>query len=807
MLVNARVLLERYMFNLKKGLSLVLKGILACFLMIGLVAGVAGAATETKDIRVLIDISGSMKKNDPNNLRIPAINLLTELVPEGSKAGVWTFGQYVNMLVKHDVVDKNWRKMAKLEAKKVNSVALYTNIGGVLNKSSDDFPKSDDFKNTHFILLTDGMVDIDRDPEKNIEERQRILSEIAKKFKAKGAIIHTIALSKNADTSFLEQLAVATGGTTEVAETSEDLTRIFSRTFDQAVPAEQVPLEGNRFDIDSSVEELTALIFRKPGSRKTQLQSPENKIYSADNKPDYVNWYADTGYDLITVKHPYEGTWTVDADVLPDSRVTVVSNLQLMVDKLPINFFAGDVLNVVASFEEDGKKITSPDFLKLLDVDLVITREDGKSGTKRLSEGAPPADGIFLDKVSKLSMVGQYEVSIMVDGKTFKRKNRQIINLRSPLNVELNVAPPPSDQEGQDQDYLLSITPLSDDIDLVNTRIAARITAPDGTNEIKNVELTDGKAWSLPVLPTKGDGTYRIDLKVKGVKKDGGSFQFAPRSFDAVFPVDPAAGKYQNIPEPLRETNGEDLPAPNPPPEPVVEIPPEPVVEPEVQDVVAPPIEVPPQLEQEVTPPAEDKSMLYIAAGIGATAFLLLAGLGGWLLMRKKKEKAAQEDELMGLGDLDVDDTPISSPKEPAPVLDEPMPAVRIEEELEIDDELDFVEEGEDPIPQLDEPEPEPEPEPEAEPETTAEELDAILGDLIDPDEKPLDEPSFDESIEETLAAAAEEPDDSLDEPVEEEPDIPVVEPEEEPEEDEEEFNLEDFDISDTDDLPDDGKR
>lgn len=65
MLVNARVLLERYMFNLKKGLSLVLKGILACFLMIGLVAGVAGAATETKDIRVLIDISGSMKKMIP----------------------------------------------------------------------------------------------------------------------------------------------------------------------------------------------------------------------------------------------------------------------------------------------------------------------------------------------------------------------------------------------------------------------------------------------------------------------------------------------------------------------------------------------------------------------------------------------------------------------------------------------------------------------------------------------------------------------------------------------------------------------
>ena len=45
------------------------------------------------DIRLLIDISGSMKKNDSANLRIPSVSLLTELIPDGDKAGVWTFGQ------------------------------------------------------------------------------------------------------------------------------------------------------------------------------------------------------------------------------------------------------------------------------------------------------------------------------------------------------------------------------------------------------------------------------------------------------------------------------------------------------------------------------------------------------------------------------------------------------------------------------------------------------------------------------------------------------------------------------------------
>ena len=36
-------------------------------------------------MRILVDISGSMKQSDPQNLRIPAVNLLLELLPNGSK--------------------------------------------------------------------------------------------------------------------------------------------------------------------------------------------------------------------------------------------------------------------------------------------------------------------------------------------------------------------------------------------------------------------------------------------------------------------------------------------------------------------------------------------------------------------------------------------------------------------------------------------------------------------------------------------------------------------------------------------------
>ena len=122
------------------------------------------------------------------------------------------------------------------------------------------------------------MVDIDRDPSKNVEERERILNEIVKGFEDRGAKIHTIALSANADIPLLERVAVNTGGNSAVAETPEELTKAFLQAFNQAVPAEEVPLEGNKFDVDSSIEEFTALIFRKAGSRATILSGPDDKI-------------------------------------------------------------------------------------------------------------------------------------------------------------------------------------------------------------------------------------------------------------------------------------------------------------------------------------------------------------------------------------------------------------------------------------------------------------------------------------------------------------------------------------------------
>ena len=83
-------------------------------LIVALTHGQALAAEPRYDFRVVIDVSGSMKQTDPQNLRVPALKLINGLIPTGSRAGVWTFGRYVDMAVKWGKVDDAWRKQADL---------------------------------------------------------------------------------------------------------------------------------------------------------------------------------------------------------------------------------------------------------------------------------------------------------------------------------------------------------------------------------------------------------------------------------------------------------------------------------------------------------------------------------------------------------------------------------------------------------------------------------------------------------------------------------------------------------------------
>ena len=271
-------------------------------LAIGLMPGELLADPKYDDIRIVVDVSGSMMNSDPSNLRIPALKLLNGLIPDGSSAGVWTFGRYENMIVKWGKVDDAWRKRADVGADQIHSNGLYNNIEKALVRASHGWKKSDPDTRRNIILLTDGRLNISRNTEKNRLSREAILTESIQSLKQQSVKIHAVALSKNTDEELLKRLALETGGSFQVAETARQLQKILFKTFERATEPDSVTLKNSQFVIDESIKEMTLLIFRQPGSKPTRLYPPDSNPITGKTPGNSV-WRSDAGYDQIRIKN------------------------------------------------------------------------------------------------------------------------------------------------------------------------------------------------------------------------------------------------------------------------------------------------------------------------------------------------------------------------------------------------------------------------------------------------------------------------------------------------------------------------
>lgn len=640
--------------------------ILSLLLFVANQATAAEQNTQPGDVRIIIDISGSMKDTDPQNLRRPALNLLVELLPDNSRAGVWTFGRYVNMLVPLDTVNASWRRNAKAKSSEINSAGLNTNLVGALDKALWQMAPDSGYQHT-VILLTDGRIDMDKsggDPttKVNSAERQRLIKEVLPKYIEAGAKIHTLALSNAADLETLQQIAMETDGLFLQANTADDLMPAFLKAFDRAVPAEQVPLTNNHFDIDSSIEEFTALIFRGTSGRETQLISPSGAVITqavADNQ-DNVRWHHDLNFDLITVSGPEAGEWSVDADVDPDNRVQILSDLKLSVSGVPANLFSGAPIDMSIALVNEGEVVTEPAVLQLTDISMQVTAPDGRTGSKLLSdpENLPP-EGVFRETMSRLSMPGEYRIEVNAIGRTFQRRQVLTAVLAEPLKVETEPFP---DQ----QRVLITVTPQGDSIDTGLSRIIAKIASPDGSSVIQNMEYSaPDQKWVLDLTNEKGDGRYEITINIRGVSQGGKTFKSKPEAIVVDFPLQGVVTAPIDVAPPIQtepmaepvapvvETENE-VEAQLPPEEVDAQVPPQlPIPEPVVPDLADKYAE---QTEVEVV--EEDEGIAWwIYLLLGITNLAIVGGAGYWWFSRKKAGSASEAERAvpanLDLGELD----------------------------------------------------------------------------------------------------------------------------------------------------------
>jgi uncharacterized protein (TIGR03503 family) len=585
------------------------KVVFAGLLLVCALSAQANAEMGAKaDARILIDVSGSMHKNDPQNLRRPALRLLVGLLPDDARAGVWTFGQYVNMLIPLGQVDAGWKRKARAEAAKIASPGQFTNIEDVIRRASADWEGPATIYRRHLILLTDGVVDISKDPKKNAASRKRILEELLPKLKLHNAALHTIALSERADHELMQTLSMETGGWYEQVNNAEQLQRIFLKIFEKVGRPDTVPLKDNKFLVDNSIQEVTLLVFRKEGAEPTQVITPSGEQFDAKSAPKSVSWHRDVGYDMLTITKPETGEWRVQAAMDPDNRVIIVTDLKMVSSQLPSRFVLGESLPLTVNFSNQGKQITRKDFLDVVNlksghVDANGTGEerpildDGKDGDE------VSGDGNFTLRVGEGLAAGKVELIITAQGNTFQREQRQIFELADPMVMKFQ----PSAQGGEE--WQLSLMPDSEIVDLDSLELNASLIS--NTGEEQPVMLLPGIEQGMREALINADtlmGDWTLSVSVKGRTRAGSALDLT---------LDPVA------------IEGKATPPPSPPPEPVVEAPPkeEPVVEPP-----------PPPSEPEAVK-EEDDFMFQVAIFGGANLLIILIGAGLFWFIRRRKGK------------------------------------------------------------------------------------------------------------------------------------------------------------------------
>lgn len=488
------------------------KIILAFILLTSLLSirQVFAADEPVSDVRILIDVSGSMKKNDPKNLRSPALEMIVGLLPEHSKAGVWTFAKYVNMLVPHKEVSKSWREDAQKQTNKIHSRGLFTNIEQALNKATANQTKANPQLRRSVILLSDGLVDTSKDPKTSVDSRKRILTDVVPRLKKANITVHTIALSGESDQALLREIALETDGWYEQVDDAEQLQRVFLHLFEKAAKRDNVPLTDNHFKIDGSISEMTVLVFRKDDSKPTELVRPDQTKVGVMSEDSNVRWqHGETGYDLITITEPQVGAWTIDAELDPDNRVMVLTDLKLKATDLPNNILIGEVFDFDVSLTNQDKAITQQNFLTL--VNTKVTHENEVMDVVEEDLNGSLRKGNYRTQIGETFQPGRNDVVAIITSGTFERQRRQSINVvETPFDITTEQL-----LDEATRTHRLTLKPDASLIDTKKTTIAAMLTAEDGSEWSYDVMKGSDDDWQLTLAELEPTQKYSLSLQIK----------------------------------------------------------------------------------------------------------------------------------------------------------------------------------------------------------------------------------------------------------------------------------------------------
>jgi len=415
---------------------------LACLILIiaGSLVSVAHAAKAGVDAVLVMDSSGSMAKNDPQKLRVPAAKMFMSLLSEQDRIGLISFSDngYPVLHLTAPGPKTNARILAS--ADKVSSRGVYTNLYAALEKGLAMLEKEGQSgKEKMLVLMSDGKMDVG-DTDEDWALKQKLESELIQSARDKGVKVYTIAFTQASDVELLKEVAEKTGALFKLAKTDKDLHEVFSAIFESAKDPDMLPIEGGEFVVDASIEEVTIVASKEREDVRIFLKSPQGVELGSDDVGDNVKWFVSHHFDMITLRKPEPGTWKL-LYTGGKNRAYIVTNMSLNHNPQDPKLAVGEDMVLEAWLEQDGKLLNKEAVLTYTKFTMEIEDPNGDSVRFDLFDRGEfgdktPADGIYSNTLS-YENPGSYTLSLIAKGETFQRQK----------TVHFEVAAPPPGYE------------------------------------------------------------------------------------------------------------------------------------------------------------------------------------------------------------------------------------------------------------------------------------------------------------------------------------------------------------------------
>ncbi|GAA0857497.1 TIGR03503 family protein [Aliiglaciecola litoralis] len=295
-----------------------------------------------------------------------------------------------------------------------------------------------------------------------------------------------------------------------------------------------IKLLSNRFRIDYKVEEITMVFFREYGSAPIVLVQPDgSKLFQSEADGENLFWYDASTYDLINIKNPTPGPWQAVGQILPNSRIMVISDIELHADPLPEVLFSGEILKQTARLTNGGEPIDDPEIRDVVSLEIkfvstnnpnfnnfgaeaqtiAVFEDNGRGMDER------PLDGIFTGQFNLSVANGQWSPVFVVSTPMLSREQVDPPLMLYPNPIKINMI----EDGGGDGYHKLVVDAEREFVDMESLLIDGKVRFPNG--DVQNFSLTQQIPDAREYLIVNYEaGVYRIKLTAYGNTKSGRDF-------------------------------------------------------------------------------------------------------------------------------------------------------------------------------------------------------------------------------------------------------------------------------------------